>query len=233
MSAQDLELFYERYYAEDHRLRSMNDVTDRELVRQSRFVLDMLPPGEGRLLDVGCGGGGFCYFALQRFGQVEGVDFCSTALEHACTLVPSARFQKAAAEALPYEAQAFDAVTCVGSLEHFPDMDAALREMRRVLKPQGHLAVLVPNLFSLENVMSVCFRGGILSHQQELERFDTPTGWRDLIERNGFQVLRYAAYNPRATWPMLRRHPRTAVLRVATQMAPSNLGSLLYLAKLR
>ncbi|MEO0983452.1 MAG: class I SAM-dependent methyltransferase [Pseudomonadota bacterium] len=46
---------------------------------------------------------------------------------------------------LPFEDDRFEAVICSEVLEHLPDYHAALREMRRVLKPDGRLCITVPH----------------------------------------------------------------------------------------
>lgn len=48
------------------------------------------------------------------------------------------------AERLPFPAAAFDCIICTEVLEHIPDHRAGLRELRRVLRPGGVLAVSVP-----------------------------------------------------------------------------------------
>ena len=49
--------------------------------------------------------------------------------------------------ALPFEDHTFDAIICSEVLEHIPDYQAVLREIRRVLKPNGRIAVSVPRYF--------------------------------------------------------------------------------------
>lgn len=45
---------------------------------------------------------------------------------------------------LPFDSETFDAVICAEVLEHIPDYRGALRELKRVLRSGGHLAVSVP-----------------------------------------------------------------------------------------
>lgn len=54
-------------------------------------------------------------------------------------------YQKATAEAIPFEDNTFDMVTCQTVLIHVPDIAEVLKEMCRVLKPGGLLAVAEPN----------------------------------------------------------------------------------------
>ncbi|WP_236638438.1 methyltransferase domain-containing protein [Mangrovicoccus ximenensis] len=58
-------------------------------------------------------------------------------------LAPGIAFRQAPAEALPFPDDAFDAVTCQFGLMFFADPAAALREMARVTRPGGHVAVAV------------------------------------------------------------------------------------------
>ena len=71
------------------------------------------------------------------------------------------------AEVLPFAEATFDRVTSNGVLHHTPDMPAALREIHRVLKPQGETRVIVYNRASfhywLTQVMfKGVLRGGLL-----------------------------------------------------------------------
>ncbi len=59
--------------------------------------------------------------------------------------MPDGEFAIGPAETLPFGAARFDLVTCLGSLEHFVDKPAALREMQRVATAEAHFLLLVPN----------------------------------------------------------------------------------------
>ena len=92
---------------------------------------------EDRLLDVGCGGGVFLRHAQRETGcSVQGVD-------HSREMVRLARplAVQGEATALPFEDGAFTAVSSIAAFFFFPDSLGALREMRRVLAPDGRLAV--------------------------------------------------------------------------------------------
>lgn len=58
-----------------------------------------------------------------------------------------ADFVVADAQHLPFRDGAFDKVLCTETLEHVPDDRAAIRELLRVLRPDGDIAVSVPNLW--------------------------------------------------------------------------------------
>jgi len=119
--------------------------------KEYRFItkqLGLAKDPNKKLLDIGCGAGHFLAFVK---GLVEpyGIDLSSVAVQMAQELLrEEAHLHCGSAESLPYRDEYFDFVTCLGSLEHFLDMQAALKEMRRVAKTDGKILIYVPNLFS-------------------------------------------------------------------------------------
>src|SRR5947209_6564692 len=52
--------------------------------------------------------------------------------------------------ALPYAAGEFDYVTCVEGIEHIENPQQAVREFRRILRPEGNLIISTPNILNIE-----------------------------------------------------------------------------------
>ncbi|MCC6466549.1 MAG: class I SAM-dependent methyltransferase [Planctomycetes bacterium] len=103
------------------------------------FLRRFVPPGRG--LDCSCGTG-MTLSRLAPWVQV-GADLEPLALRHTrARNHPS--LLRADLTRLPVQPQAFDVLTCLDTLEHIPDDDAALREIQRVLKPGGYALIPVP-----------------------------------------------------------------------------------------
>jgi SAM-dependent methyltransferase len=118
------------------------------LFRQwSPIVLDLAEVGEGdRVLDVACGTGVLAREAEARCGasgSVAGLDASEGMLAIAERLAPTISWQQGTADSLPYHSDSFDAVVSQFGLMFFPDRNAAIREMLRVLKPGRRLALAV------------------------------------------------------------------------------------------
>lgn len=104
-----------------------------------------IQPGQ-RVLDVACGTGVLARAVADRVGPtgaVVGVDLNDGMLAVARQKAPGIEWKQGRAEALPLESDGFDAVVCQFGLMFFDDRRAALREMVRVLRPSGRLAVAV------------------------------------------------------------------------------------------
>lgn len=104
-----------------------------------------LEPGQ-RVLDVACGTGVLAREAYSRVaptGQVAGVDPNVGMLTVAAELAPGVAWRPGLAEALPFADKSFDAVVSQFGLMFFTDRLGALREMLRVLRPGGRLAIAV------------------------------------------------------------------------------------------
>ncbi|GHS89012.1 hypothetical protein AGMMS50218_14240 [Actinomycetota bacterium] len=111
------------------------------------YLLPALVPGQ-RVLDVGCGPGTITVDLAARVlpGQVVGVDRSEAVIELARQEAARAgaanvRFETADAYALPFEDASFDVVHAHQLLQHLQDPVAALRELRRVTRPGGVVAV--------------------------------------------------------------------------------------------
>jgi cyclopropane fatty-acyl-phospholipid synthase-like methyltransferase len=105
-------------------------------------VVDAINLGPGmRVLDVGCGDGGFCALAAGRGAEVSGIDADPAAVARARRRLPSADLRLGFMEALPWLDDSFDAVVGFNAFQYALDIDLALLEAMRVLRPGGRVAV--------------------------------------------------------------------------------------------
>ena len=95
------------------------------------------------VLDVCSGPGMLTAAALERGAKAVGLDFSDKVVAIARRIVPEAEFYQGDAQALPFEDDSFDAVVCGYGVIHVPNPDVALKEMYRVLRPGGRLAISV------------------------------------------------------------------------------------------
>jgi SAM-dependent methyltransferase len=93
-------------------------------------------PAEARILDLGCGNGSFDATSVRA--AVVGIDLD-------CGSSPPPHFVQGSASALPFATGVFDAIVSNHSLEHVENLDACLKEISRVLKPEAMLYVAVPD----------------------------------------------------------------------------------------
>jgi len=103
-------------------------------------------PARGVVVDAGCSSG-YLLEDLRRelpHATLVGVDLVMGGLRRAHALVPDAELALADVCDLPLDDGAADAVVSANLLEHVPDDVAALRELARILRPGGRVAIVVP-----------------------------------------------------------------------------------------
>ena len=122
---------------------------------------------EMRVLDVCSGPGMLAEAASRRGAAAVGLDFSEKVVEIAKRNVPGADFQQGDAQSLPFNDDSFDAVVCGYGVIHVPDPEQALKEMRRVLRPDGRMAISVWEAPAPTNGFGVLF--GALKQHGNLE----------------------------------------------------------------
>lgn len=124
----------------NHLLSGNSDKRWRRVVVEK--LRPLLPP-EARVLDVACGTGDLSIALFENIGaRVVGVDFCRPMLELAAQKKPQLSFVEGDALQLPFDDAAFDAVTIAFGLRNLSSVEGGLKELQRVLKPNGWVAIL-------------------------------------------------------------------------------------------
>jgi len=120
-----------------------------EIVNQRLRTLAALALASGEsVLDAGCGTGLLLELealAVGPEGRAEGVDFSDDMLAHArtrCGGLEQVNLQQGSVENLPFEDASFDALSCTQTLLYVKDMDKALNEFYRLLKPRARIAII-------------------------------------------------------------------------------------------
>lgn len=147
-----------------------------------------------QVLDVGCGEGRFCR-ALAAQGHVTvGIDPAPSLIAQAQARHPEGDYRLAGAEALPVGDGAFDLVVSYLSLIDIDDIETAIAEMVRVLRPGGRLLIANLNGFNTAAQSGLGWRrlddgtqGYVLDH------YLTPSqdwiAWRGIRIRNHHRPL--------------------------------------------
>lgn len=98
-------------------------------------ALDRLKIRQGdRLLDIGCGAGGFCGLAHEKGATVVGLDATPELLQVAKERFPECTFDEGEMETLPYRNAEFDFVTAFNSFQFASNPQTAVYEGKRVMK---------------------------------------------------------------------------------------------------
>jgi SAM-dependent methyltransferase len=123
--------------------RQFTDGVDPEYTEQILPLIAEHLPGSGRLLDLGCGEGQVARIAAAQGLDVVGVDPALTQVVVARERAGGPGYAQGSATDLGIADASVDAVVACLVFEHIPDVDAALAEVARVLRPGGRFLFLL------------------------------------------------------------------------------------------
>jgi ubiquinone/menaquinone biosynthesis C-methylase UbiE len=157
-------------------------VRETEAINRAAIAALAVQPDD-HVLDVGCGSGRSLELLVPLVpnGSISGVDPSPLMVSRACRRNRraisrnNAMIAVAAVEALPFEAETFDAIMSVHTLYFWPDLGSAALELSRVLRPGGRLVLAFR---TSANPASTSFPSEIYRFRRldEVERELTGTG---------------------------------------------------------
>jgi demethylmenaquinone methyltransferase/2-methoxy-6-polyprenyl-1,4-benzoquinol methylase len=168
-------------------------------------VREVVWPGD-RVLDACCGTGDLAIEAERRGARVVGLDFSERMLERARRKSGTIEWVRGDALALPFADGEFDAATVGFGVRNLEDLEGGLRELARVVRPGGRVAVLeitrpgglLKPFFRLWFDVLVPLAGKVLPGGKaytylpaSVRRFPGPDDLTELFERAGLAGVRY------------------------------------------
>ncbi|MBW2976429.1 class I SAM-dependent methyltransferase [Candidatus Woesearchaeota archaeon] len=141
----------------------------------------------GKLLDVGCAFGFFLELAKKDGWDVKGLEISKYAYAYAKEKLKLPAVNKTLEKAR-FKANSFGVVTLFDVIEHLPDPKSTLKEVRRILKPQGLVVITTPDIGSITAKILWKNWEEVKRVREHIYYFSKDT-LKKLLESLGFKVL--------------------------------------------
>lgn len=173
---------------------------------------------DGRVLDLGCGGGHLTFNVSPLVKEIVAYDLSREMLDVVARAarergLRNVTAQQGTVEKLPFGDASFDVVMSRFSAHHWYDPDAGLREASRVLKPGGTLAI-IDTITSGIAVIDTYFQALELLRDCSHVRNYTRAEWEAAIARAGFLTRSAAAFRLRLDFKLWVERMATPQLHV-------------------
>ncbi len=167
-----------------------------------------------RVLDLGCGGGHVSYCAAPHVAHVVACDVTASMLEVVAQTaaergLPNITVEQGAAEHLPFSNAAFDVVLCRFTTHHWRNMEAGLREARRVLAPGGR-AVFIDVVAPADAILDTHLQAMEVLRDPSHVRNYTLAEWIAALSRSGLSVSGITTRKLRMQFPVWIARTRTS-----------------------
>ena len=179
------------------------------LFAQTYQMIEGYQPQKGKLLELGCATGEFLLAGKERGWNVQGLDVSESLAtaarkQHGLDIIVSPSIEQAALADASYEV-----VYASHVLEHLPAPSSALRDIHRILKPEGVLVLQVPNEF--DDLLYLLFRwlatnrfkragADVVDHLY----FFSPQSLQQMVGKAQFQILDVSTWKARNQRNLLR-----------------------------
>lgn len=183
----------------------------------------------GRAIDLGCGGGHVTYAMAPHAGETVACDLSADMLAAvrdtaASRGLATVKTVQTSVETLPFEDASFDMLGCRYSAHHWQDVDAGLREGRRVLKP-GAAALFVDVVAAPSPLLDTHLQGVELLRDTSHVRDYSEAEWRAKLDAAGFEVRQVGTWRVRMDYPvwiarMATPEPLALAIRLVQDSAP-------------
>ena len=210
------------FAAEQYGVRAQDYVTS--AVHSSGADLDQIEAlvrgqATAHVLDLGCGGGHVSYRAAPHVAAVTACDVTPGMLDAVAATAAerglrNIAVQQAPAEDLPFADASFDLVLCRFTVHHWQDMEAGLRQARRVLKP-GHVALFIDTTAPADPVLDTHLQAVELLRDVSHVRNYSVAEWTGALSRSGFRLEGITQRRLRMDFPVWIARTRASELHAA------------------
>jgi SAM-dependent methyltransferase len=166
-------------------------------VHKDKAVLDRVvelaqPKSTDVVLDVATGTGHTAFALAPQVHEVIATDITPEMLSEGEKLkselgIQNVEFRMADAHELPFEDESFDVVTCHRAAHHFVEIDKALHEMCRVLRPSGRLVIDDRSVPENDFADATLNRLDVLHDHSHVREY-RPSEWRSMMQEAGCKV---------------------------------------------
>lgn len=150
-----------------------------------------------KLLDVGCSEGIIQYFIGDKVKNLYGIDNSKSELRRAEARGFITKQVDFDSEKFPFMDSFFDVVTCLDVIEHVKNPKFLLREIHRVLRPDGKLIISTPNIRFSDHLFKLIFKGRFPKTSEDPNLYDgghihffTFSDLRSLLTESRFEILK-------------------------------------------
>ena len=176
---ENIRTYYNDVYHRNHRI-------NRVISRHHKGLLRKLAVSDkDSVLDVGCGTGEWLLACRNNGAIPYGIDLSGKAIAICREAMPAGFFFDQPAESFPFKNNYFDLITCLGSLEHFIDALASLKEMVRVAKSDARIVILVPNRDFLARKLGLFSGTDQVNAKEDVKTIEQ---WGQLFHDAGLEV---------------------------------------------
>jgi ubiquinone/menaquinone biosynthesis C-methylase UbiE len=190
-----------------------------DLAHAKSLVEKSVPP-TAQALDIGCGAGHLSFMLAPHVGRMISLDpspnmLATVSKAAAARGLTQIETQQANAESLPFSDATFSLVCTRYSAHHWTQLDTALREMQRALRPDGHLLII--DVLGADDAL-------VDTHLQAIELLRDPSHvrnrsrreWHALLDASGFGGLHHIHWPVRIAFAAWAERMRTPPDRVST-----------------
>lgn len=188
--AKSIKRFYENY----HKEKIKNPVAQFMFREKTRFLKNLLKKSKGKILIIGCGSEDDMKIIPPACEGI-GIDISEEAIKQSQKKYPKFKYYVADATNMPFIDNSFDHVVCSEVIEHIPNNERVLSEIKRILKNKGTFIVTTPNWINWyglarkigESITKKTFTSG----DQPIDNWSTPGNLKKKLMKYNFNIRKF------------------------------------------
>lgn len=187
MEKEKIEQFYEKYHSDE----IINPVADFMQKERYNYLRYLMKNARGKVLIIGCGSQDDMSIIPDGCEGI-GIDISAEAVKKSKERYPRFSYFVADATNLPFSDSSFDCVVCSEVIEHIPEDERALSEVKRILKNNGIFIITTPNWISwyglFRKIAEKLFKKPFTAGDQPVDNWSIPSRLKKKLARYGFEI---------------------------------------------